>query len=128
MNFFKLVEDNELFDLRALRLDWFRVQSYSSSVKTDNRYNNTKLNLFEHRQLASQLDTISHHTRMIDYLDEMLVDTSDLSLFWYVKIIVKYLKKELIYLLFYSLLVSIIKRLKISFICALNFLLKTGIL
>lgn len=84
------MEDNELFDLRALRLDWFRVQSYCSSVKTDNRYNNSKLNLFEHRQLASQLDTISHHTRMIDYLDEMLVETSDLSLFWYVKIIFKY--------------------------------------
>lgn len=79
-----LVEDNELFDLRALRLDWFRVQAYCSSVGSSSGYNSnsSKLNLFEHRQLASQLDTAAHHTRMVDYLDEMLVDTSDLSLFW----------------------------------------------
>lgn len=80
-----LVEDNELFDLRALRLDWFRVQAYCSSAGSNSGYNSNslKLNLFEHRQLASQLDTAAHHTRMVDYLDEMLVDTSDLSLFWY---------------------------------------------
>lgn len=82
------MEDNELFDLRALRLDWFRVQSYCSSVfnavGSGFNSNSSKLNLFEHRQLASQLDTAAHHTRMVDYLDEMLVDTSDLSLFWYI--------------------------------------------
>jgi len=82
------VEDNELFDLRALRLDWFRVQAYCSSAGSSGgggyNSNNSKLNLFDHRQLASQLDTAAHHTRMVDYLDEMLVDTSDLSLFWYI--------------------------------------------
>jgi len=67
--------------MRALRLDWFRVQAYCSSISGYNT-NSSKLNLFEHRQLASQLDTIAHHTRMIDYLDGMLVETSDLSLFW----------------------------------------------
>lgn len=80
------MENNELFDLRALRLDWFRVQAYCSSVGSIGAgYNScsSKLNLFEHKQLASQLDTAAHHTRMIDYLDEMLVDTSDLSIFWY---------------------------------------------
>ncbi|XP_025425507.1 membrane-associated protein Hem [Sipha flava] len=82
----KQVEDNELFDLRALRLDWFRVQAYCSSAGSGGvgggyNSNNSKLNLFDHRQLASQLDTAAHHTRMVDYLDEMLVDTSDLSLF-----------------------------------------------
>lgn len=78
-----IVEDNELFDLRALRLDWFRVQSYCSlSVSNSAHSSNSKLNLFDHRQLASEMDTVAHHTRMIDYLDEMLVDTSDLSLFW----------------------------------------------
>lgn len=83
------MEDNELFDLRALRLDWFRVQAYCSSIIPSGGYSNnsSKLNLFEHRQLASQLDTAAHHTRMVDYLDEMLVDTSDLSLFWYVCIL-----------------------------------------
>jgi len=78
----KIVEDNELFDLRALRLDWFRVQSYCSSSVSSGTHNSLKLNLFDHRQLASQMDTVAHHTRMVDYLDEMLVDTSDLSLFW----------------------------------------------
>lgn len=76
--------------MRALRLDWFRVQAYCSSAGSSGGggYNssNSKLNLFEHRQLASQLDTAAHHTRMVDYLDEMLVDTSDLSLFWYIYI------------------------------------------
>lgn len=84
------MEDNELFDLRALRLDWFRVQAYCSSAGSSGgggyNSNNSKLNLFDHRQLASQLDTAAHHTRMVDYLDEMLVDTSDLSLFWYIYI------------------------------------------
>lgn len=79
--------------MRALRLDWFRVQAYCSSAGSGGisggfNSNNSKLNLFEHRQLASQLDTAAHHTRMVDYLDEMLVDTSDLSLFWYACILI----------------------------------------
>lgn len=93
------MEDNELFDLRALRLDWFRVQAYCSSGGVGGGFNSnsSKLNLFEHRQLASQLDTAAHHTRMVDYLDEMLVDTSDLSLFWYVYL----------YLIFFFILIQL---------------------
>lgn len=93
------MEDNELFDLRALRLDWFRVQAYCSSIIPSGGYssNTSKLNLFEHRQLASQLDTAAHHTRMVDYLDEMLVDTSDLSLFWYVDILLNLMFPSLLH-------------------------------
>lgn len=70
----KQVEDNELFDFRALRLDWFRLQAYTSVAKSP-------LSLAENRDLASLLDTILFHTKMVDYLDEMMVETSDLSIF-----------------------------------------------
>lgn len=70
----KQVEENELFDFRALRLDWFRLQAYTSVAKSP-------LSLAENRDLASLLDTILFHTKMVDYLDEMMVETSDLSIF-----------------------------------------------
>uniref|UniRef100_A0A1B6E8D2 Membrane-associated protein Hem n=1 Tax=Clastoptera arizonana TaxID=38151 RepID=A0A1B6E8D2_9HEMI len=70
----KQVEENELFDFRALRLDWIRLQAYTSVAKSP-------LPLAENRDLASLLDTILFHTKMVDYLDEMMVDTSDLSIF-----------------------------------------------
>jgi NCK-associated protein 1 len=73
----KQVENNELFDFRGLRLDWFRLQAYCSV----NRY---PMHLFEHKDLAILMNMILFHTKMVDYLDEMITETSDLSLFWYV--------------------------------------------
>ncbi|XP_054709412.1 membrane-associated protein Hem-like [Uloborus diversus] len=70
----KQVEDNELFDFRGLRLDWFRLQAYCSVAKYP-------LNLQEHRELASLINTITFHTKLVDCLDEILVETSDLSIF-----------------------------------------------
>ncbi|KAL1110560.1 hypothetical protein AAG570_008088 [Ranatra chinensis] len=70
----KQVEDNELFDFRALRIDWFRLQASTSVAKSP-------LSLAENRDLAALLDTILFHTKMVDYLDEILVETSDLSIF-----------------------------------------------
>ncbi|GIY39488.1 hypothetical protein CDAR_538812 [Caerostris darwini] len=70
----KQVEENELFDFRGLRLDWFRLQAYSSVAKYP-------LNLHEHRELASLLNTIVFHTKVVDVLDELLLETSDLSIF-----------------------------------------------
>jgi len=70
----KQVENNELFDFRGLRLDWFRLQAYTSV----NRY---PLNLFENKSFANLLNTIVFHTKVVDYLDEMLVETSNLSFF-----------------------------------------------
>ncbi|XP_077986054.1 nck-associated protein 1-like [Glandiceps talaboti] len=70
----KQVEEGDLFDFRGLRLDWFRLQAYTS-------VNRAALVLREHPELARTLNTICFHTKMVDYLDEMLVETSDLSIF-----------------------------------------------
>ncbi|KAG8240034.1 hypothetical protein J437_LFUL018066 [Ladona fulva] len=70
----KQVEDNEIFDLVAIRIDWFRLQAYTSVSKSN-------LVLADNRELAVTMDTIKFHTKMVDYLDEMLVETSDLSIF-----------------------------------------------
>jgi NCK-associated protein 1 len=69
------VEENEMFDFRALRIDWMRFQAYTS-------VNKAQLVLSEIHDLASLLDTIVFHSKMVDYLDEILVETSDLSIFW----------------------------------------------
>ncbi|XP_064603762.1 membrane-associated protein Hem-like isoform X2 [Liolophura sinensis] len=70
----KQVEENELFDFRGLRLDWFRLQAYSSVSKSG-------LILKDHVDLAKHLNTIVFHTKMVDYLDEMLNETADLSIY-----------------------------------------------
>ncbi|EFX89764.1 membrane-associated protein Hem-like [Daphnia pulex] len=70
----KQVEENELFDFRGLRLDWCRLQAYTSVAKS-------QLVLSDHRDLATLLNTIAFHTKMVDALDDMLTDTSDLSIF-----------------------------------------------
>ena len=73
--FWWAVEDNELFDFRGLRLDWCRLQAYTSVAKS-------QLVLNDHRDLATLLNTIAFHMKMVDALDDMLTDTSDLSIFW----------------------------------------------
>lgn len=70
----KQVEDNELFDFRSFRLDWFRLQAYLSLSKSS-------LKLADNRELASFMDTTVFHTKMVDSLDDILVETSDLSIF-----------------------------------------------
>lgn len=70
----KQVEDNELFDFRGLRLDWFRLQAYTSVQRSP-------LQLTDHKELAHLMNTISFHTKMVDFLDEMLNETSDMSFF-----------------------------------------------
>lgn len=69
------MEDNEIFDFQGLRIDWFRLQASTSVAKSP-------LPLLEKRELASLLDNIIFHSKMVDYLDEILVETSDLSIFW----------------------------------------------
>ncbi|XP_065218570.1 membrane-associated protein Hem isoform X1 [Planococcus citri] len=70
----KQIENGETFDFRALRLDWFRLQAYTSLSKS-------QLFLFDNRDIANLLDNVFFHIKMVDYLDEMLVDVSDLSIF-----------------------------------------------
>ncbi|XP_058791431.1 membrane-associated protein Hem isoform X2 [Phymastichus coffea] len=70
----KQVEDNELFDFRAFRLDWYRLQAYLSVGRS-------AMKLADHRELAAFMDATVFHTRMVDSLDDVLVDVSDLSVF-----------------------------------------------
>lgn len=67
-------EEGTSFDFRGIRLDWFRLQAYSTS-------NRPGLNLKDKRELAALINQIIFHTKMVDYLDEMLIETSDLSIF-----------------------------------------------
>lgn len=71
----KQVENSDLFDFRGLRLDWFRLQAYCSV----SRY---PMHLFDHGDLAILMNMIVFHTKMVDFLDEMLLETSELSVFW----------------------------------------------
>lgn len=70
----KQVEDNEMFDFRAFRLDWFRFQAYTSVART-------ALVIAENREMAQLIDKMVFHTKMVDNLDEIMVETSDLSIF-----------------------------------------------
>lgn len=70
----KQVEDNEIFDFRAFRLDWFRLQSLMSMSKSAVR-------IMDHVEMARLIDSMVFHTKVVDNLDEILVETSDLSIF-----------------------------------------------
>lgn len=70
----KQVEDKQIFDFAGLRLDWFRLQACCSV----HRY---PMHLFEHRDLAILMNMIVFHTRMVDDIDEMLRETSNLATF-----------------------------------------------
>uniref|UniRef100_A0A673K2E0 Nck-associated protein 1 n=1 Tax=Sinocyclocheilus rhinocerous TaxID=307959 RepID=A0A673K2E0_9TELE len=66
--------NGEVFDFRGMRLDWFRLQAYTSVSKAS-------LGLADHRELGKMMNTIIFHTKMADSLVEMLVETSDVSIF-----------------------------------------------
>ncbi|XP_078619670.1 nck-associated protein 1-like isoform X2 [Branchiostoma floridae x Branchiostoma japonicum] len=70
----KQVEEGEIFDFRGMRLDWFRLQAYTSVSRA-------QLVLRENPDLARLMNTITFHTYMVDSLDEMAKETSDLSNF-----------------------------------------------
>uniref|UniRef100_A0A2P2IAK1 Membrane-associated protein Hem-like n=1 Tax=Hirondellea gigas TaxID=1518452 RepID=A0A2P2IAK1_9CRUS len=78
----KQVEEGCPFDFRGLRLDWFRLQVYCSngSGSADGAAG-SGIDLREHREMATLLNQIVFHTKMVDYLDELLLETSDLSIF-----------------------------------------------
>lgn len=70
----KQVEDNEIFDFRAFRMDWFRLQSLMSMSKSAVR-------IMDQVEMARLIDSMVFHTKVVDNLDEILVETSDLSIF-----------------------------------------------
>ncbi|XP_069765666.1 nck-associated protein 1-like isoform X2 [Narcine bancroftii] len=70
----KQVDNNDEFDFRGLRLDWYRLQAYTSVGKTP-------LILREHLDLASLMNMIVFHTRMLDDVEGLLAETADLTMF-----------------------------------------------
>ena len=71
----KQVDNEEKFDFSGLRLDWFRLQAYTSVSKAP-------LHLHENPDLAKVMNLIIFHSQMLDSVEKMLVETSDLSTFW----------------------------------------------
>ncbi|XP_033101445.1 nck-associated protein 1-like isoform X1 [Anneissia japonica] len=70
----KQIEEGELFDFTGFRLDWFRLQAYTSVSKAT-------LMLTDNQELGRTMNSIVFHTMMVDHLDELLLETSDLSVF-----------------------------------------------
>uniref|UniRef100_I3JCF1 NCK associated protein 1 like n=1 Tax=Oreochromis niloticus TaxID=8128 RepID=I3JCF1_ORENI len=64
----------EEFDFRALRLDWLRLQAYTS-------VNKAPLPLKDYPDLAKVMNLTQFHTKMVDAVEEMLYETSELSIF-----------------------------------------------
>ncbi|CAG7822378.1 unnamed protein product [Allacma fusca] len=65
----KQVEDNEIFDFRGIRLDWYRLQSFLSHT------------VIRIQGLSYLMNTSIFHLKLVDFQDELLLETSDLSLF-----------------------------------------------
>ena len=64
-------------DLRGFRLDWFRLQSYTSVARPN-------MNLMEMDKFAKFMNNNYFHSELIDNLHGLLEYTSNLSLFcWY---------------------------------------------
>ncbi|CAO2600570.1 Nck-associated protein 1-like [Lemmus lemmus] len=70
----KQVDNEEKFDFSGLRLDWFRLQAYTSVLKAP-------LHLHENPDLAKIMNLIVFHSQMLDSAEKLLVETSDLSIF-----------------------------------------------
>ncbi|KAL6112208.1 nckap1l [Pungitius sinensis] len=69
----KQVENKEEFDLRGIRLDWLRLQAYTS-------VNKAPLSIKEYPDLAKVMNMIQFHTRMVDSMEELLQETSEVSI------------------------------------------------
>lgn len=77
----KQVEDGCTFDFAGLRMDWFRLQVYCSKNSLDTGGPSAGIDLKKQREFAALLNQLVFHTKMVDNLDEMLLETSDLSIF-----------------------------------------------
>ncbi|XP_068171059.1 nck-associated protein 1-like isoform X2 [Antennarius striatus] len=69
----KQVENKEEFDFRALRLDWLRLQAYTS-------VNKANLPIKDYTDLPKVMNLIQFHTRMMDSMEELLHETSEVSI------------------------------------------------
>ncbi|CAI5765035.1 Uncharacterized protein PODLI_1B040521 [Podarcis lilfordi] len=79
----KQVEEKKKFEFSGLRLDWFRLQAYTSVSKAP-------LQLRENHDIAKVMNLIVFHTKMLDSVEDLMVETSDLSIFcFYVRLLEK---------------------------------------
>ncbi|XP_061641243.1 nck-associated protein 1-like isoform X2 [Phyllopteryx taeniolatus] len=69
----KQVESKEEFDFRAVRLDWLRLQAYTS-------VNKAPLLIKDYPDLAKVMNMIQFHTKMVDATEELLQETSNVSI------------------------------------------------
>ncbi|XP_029682834.1 nck-associated protein 1-like [Takifugu rubripes] len=69
----KQVEDREEFDFRGLRLDWLRLQAYTS-------VNKAPLPIKDYTDLAKVMNMVQFHTKMVDNVEELLHETSEVSI------------------------------------------------
>ncbi|XP_069037603.1 nck-associated protein 1-like [Lepisosteus oculatus] len=68
----KQVEEGEEFDFQGMRLDWLRLQAYTSVSKAP-------LSIREWPDLARLMNMIVFHTMMMDNIEGLCQETSDLS-------------------------------------------------
>ena len=67
-------------DLRALRLDWFRMQAYTSVAKKSSL---SSISLSHNEHFAQIMNTICFHSKCVDDIEILLHETSDLSIFYF---------------------------------------------
>ena len=68
------------FDLLGLRMDWNRLQGYISSISGMRM---AKMDEFKKSNAAEILNTIVFHSNLVDNMESVLADTSDMSLFYF---------------------------------------------
>ena len=67
-------------DLRALRLDWFRMQAYTSVGKKTSL---SSISLSHNETFGQIMNTICFHSKCVDDIETLLYETSDLSIFYF---------------------------------------------
>ncbi|KAK2568441.1 Nck-associated protein 1-like protein [Acropora cervicornis] len=70
----KQVEAGDTFDFESMRLDWMRLQAYTS-------VRGTSPELKDNRDLAVLMNNVSFHSKLVDVPERLLMEVSDLSIF-----------------------------------------------
>lgn len=88
------MDDRTEYDFEGLRLDWFRLQVLTSIYKAPLKYKNTLFHNFmdfqnrlwdkDNCQLGWTMNMVSVHSSLVDYFEELLIESSDLSFMWLV--------------------------------------------
>lgn len=70
----KQVEAGDTFDFESLRLDWMRLQAYTS-------VRGAAPELKDNRDLAVLMNNVAFHSKLVDTPDKLLNEISDMSIF-----------------------------------------------